>query len=131
MSNLMKAVQWEQSSIWTDRQKDRHRAKLTVTFRNFAKKPKASNDSIRYSRLTCFIYQFNAQFIYSRIIYYIIILDMFRAIPCPSSGCQIVLLQNLVSSLSVSKYSVHRLGADCSEYLLTESDDTRCCNNTI
>jgi len=33
---------------------------------------------------------------------------MFRAIPCPTSGGQIVLLQHLVSSLSVSSYSVHR-----------------------
>ena len=39
---------------------------------------------------------------------------MFRAIPCSSSGGQIVLLQHLVSSLSVSSYSVHRLRADCS-----------------
>jgi hypothetical protein len=67
--------------------------------------------------------------------YYIIILDVFRAIPCSSSGGQIVLLQHLVSSL----YSVHRLRADseesalnrCTEYLLTESADTICCNNTI
>ena len=36
---------------------------------------------------------------------------MFRAIPCSSSGAQIVLLQHLVSSLSVSCYSVHRLRA--------------------
>jgi len=39
---------------------------------------------------------------------------MFRAIPCSSSGAQIVLLQHLVSSLSVSSYSVHRMRADCS-----------------
>ena len=39
---------------------------------------------------------------------------MFRAIPRSSSGGQIVLLQHLVSSLSVSSYSVHRLRADCS-----------------
>ena len=37
---------------------------------------------------------------------------MFRAIPCSSSGGQIVLLQHLVSSLSVSSYSVHQLRAD-------------------
>ena len=42
------------------------------------------------------------------------VLDMFRAIPCSSSGGQIVLLQQLVSSLSVSSYSVHRLRTDCS-----------------
>jgi len=39
---------------------------------------------------------------------------MFRALPCPSSGGQIVLLQNLVSSLSVNGPAVHRLRADCS-----------------
>jgi len=39
---------------------------------------------------------------------------MLRAIPCSSSGGQIVLLQHLVSSLSVSSHSVHRLRADCS-----------------
>ena len=49
-------------------------------------------------------------------IYYIITLDMFRAIPCSSSGGQIVWLQHLVSSLSVSSYSVHRLRADCNIY---------------
>ena len=43
--------------------------------------------------------------------YYIIILDMFQAIPCLSSGGQFVLLQHLVSSLSVSSYSVDRLKA--------------------
>jgi hypothetical protein len=36
---------------------------------------------------------------------------MFRAIPCSSSGGPIVLMQYLVSSLSVSSYSVHRLRA--------------------
>jgi len=42
---------------------------------------------------------------------------MFRASTCPSSGGQIVLSQQMVSSLSVN---------GC-----TESDDTRCCANTI
>jgi len=42
-------------------------------------------------------------------IYYIIILDMFRANPCSSSGGQIVLLQHLVLSLSVRSHSVHQL----------------------
>ena len=48
-------------------------------------------------------YQLNAHFLYSITIYicYIIILNMFRALPCSSSGRQIVLLQHLVSSLSV------------------------------
>jgi hypothetical protein len=39
---------------------------------------------------------------------------MFRAIPCSSSGGHIVLLQHLVSSLSVRSHSVHQLKADCS-----------------
>ena len=39
---------------------------------------------------------------------------MFRAIPCSSSGGQIVFLQHLLSSLSVSSFSLHRLRADCS-----------------
>jgi len=38
---------------------------------------------------------------------------MFRALTCPSSGGQIVLLQHLVSSLSVNGCTVRRLGADC------------------
>jgi len=40
---------------------------------------------------------------------FIAILYMFRAIPCSSSGSQIVLIQHLVSSLPVSDRSVHRL----------------------
>jgi len=36
---------------------------------------------------------------------------MFRAILCSSSGGHIVLLQHLVSSLSVSSRTVHRLRA--------------------
>jgi len=38
---------------------------------------------------------------------------MFRAVPCLSSGGQIVLLQPQVSSLSVNGCTVHRLRADC------------------
>jgi len=37
---------------------------------------------------------------------------MFQAVLCLSSGSQIVLLQNLVSSLSVNGRAVHRLRAD-------------------
>jgi len=48
---------------------------------------------------------------------------MFRAVLCSSSGGKIVLLQHLVSSLSVNRRTVRRLGA--------ESDDARYCNNTI
>ena len=52
---------------------------------------------------------------------------MFRAVPCTSSGGKIVLLQPLVSSLSVNSRTV------CRHALrpFTESDGTRGCNNTI
>jgi len=39
---------------------------------------------------------------------------MFRAVLCSYSGGQIVLLQHLVSSLSVDSRTVRRLTADCS-----------------
>jgi len=39
---------------------------------------------------------------------------MFRAVPCSTEGGQIVLLQPLVSSLSVNGRTVCRLRADCS-----------------
>ena len=53
---------------------------------------------------------------------------VFRAVhvSCSSSGGQIVLIQHLVSSLSVSDRPVL-----CTGWSLTESDDTRCCINTI
>jgi prenyltransferase beta subunit len=54
----------------------------------------------------------------------ILYMCMFRAIYCSSSGGQIILIQHLLSSLSVSDRPVHRRS-------LTESDDTRCCVNTI
>ena len=53
---------------------------------------------------------------------------MFRAVSCSSSGGQMVLIQHLVSSLSVSDRPVHNL---CTGQSLTDSDDTRCCINTI
>ena len=64
---------------------------------------------------------------------------MFRAVPCSSSGGQILLSQHLVSSLSVNGCIVRRLRADSADSALnqhtirqfTESDVTRCCNNTI
>ena len=65
---------------------------------------------------------------------------MFRATSCSSPGGQIVLIQHLVSSLSVSGRPVHRLRENWSDQLslnlctgrpLTESDDTRYCINTI
>ena len=42
---------------------------------------------------------------------------MFRASTCPLSGGRIVLTRHLVSSLSVQPF--------------TESDDARCCDNTV
>jgi hypothetical protein len=61
---------------------------------------------------------------------------MFRAVPCSSSEGQIVLLQPLVSSLSVNGRTVCRLRAESAltwdtVRLFTESDNTRGCNNTI
>ena len=58
---------------------------------------------------------------------------MFRAV-CSSSGGQIVLLQPLVSSLSVNSRTVCWLRAALNQHtvrLFTERDDTRGCNNTI
>ena len=52
---------------------------------------------------------------------------MFRAVPCSSSGGQIILLQPLVSSLSVKGLTVYRRTVRP----FTESDDTRGCNNII
>ena len=86
---------------------------------------------------------------------FITILYMFRAISCSSSGGQIVLIQHLVLSLSLSDSPVHRLRKNCKEILslpvekgwertgkqlflnlrtgrsLIESGNTRCCINTI
>jgi len=52
---------------------------------------------------------------------------MFRAVLCSFSGGQIVLLQDLVTSLSVNGRTVCRHTVRP----FTESDDTRCGNNTI
>ena len=72
---------------------------------------------------------------------YIIILNRFRAVTCSSSGGKIVLLQPLISSLSVNSRTVRRLRADSQPAYCTavyrgsftyfQSDDTRGCNNTI
>ena len=64
---------------------------------------------------------------------------MFRALTCPSSGGKIVFTQHLLSSLSVNGCTVHWLREDSAESALnqctvqpfTESDDNRCCVNTI
>jgi len=63
---------------------------------------------------------------------------MFRAVPCSSSGRKIVLLHQLVSSLSEKRpYSMSvesRLQSALNRHTagpFTESDNTRGCNNTI
>jgi hypothetical protein len=58
---------------------------------------------------------------------------MFRALTCPSSGRQIVLSQNLVSSLSVKGCTDSAESALIQHTVqpFTERDDTRCCENTI
>ena len=60
---------------------------------------------------------------------------MFRALLCSSSGGQIVLVQHLVSSLSLGDCSVHRLREDsrslCTKQSPKEIDDTKCCTNKI
>jgi len=59
---------------------------------------------------------------------------MFRVVLCSSSGRQIVLLQPLVSSLSVNGLTVCRLQPALNRHTVrpfTESDDTRGCNNKI
>jgi len=53
-------------------------------------------------------------FILQQYVCYIMILNMFQAAPCSSSGGQTVLLQPLVSSPSVNSRTVCRLRADCS-----------------
>ena len=53
-------------------------------------------------------------FILQQYVRYTTILNMFRAVRCSSSGGQIVLLQPLVSSVSVNSRTVCRLRADCS-----------------
>ena len=61
---------------------------------------------------------------------------MFRALTCPSSGGQIVLLQRLVSSLSANICTERRLRVDSALNRRTlqtfaESDEFRRFNNTI
>jgi len=80
-----------------------------------------------------FVYQLDAKILYFNTC--IIFLYMFRLILCSSSEGQIVLVQHLVSSHSVGDCSVHRLREStrnlCTEQSPKESDDTRCCTNTI
>ena len=66
---------------------------------------------------------------------FFIFLYVFRTLLCSSSGGQIVLVQHLVSSLSLRDCSVHRLREFsrnlCTEQSPKDSNDTRCCTNTI
>jgi hypothetical protein len=60
---------------------------------------------------------------------------MFRALTCPSSGGKIVFTQHLLSSLSVNSTQVES-GLQsalnlCTVQTFTESEDSRCCVNTI
>jgi len=66
-----------------------------------------NSTAFSYSRLTLANDQLDAQIFNTFIT--ILYMYMFRAISCSSSGGQIVLIQHLVSSLSVSDRPVHRL----------------------
>ena len=72
-------------------------------------------------------YQLDAKILYFNT--FITFLYMFRALLCSSSGGQIVLVQRLVSSLSLGDCSVHRFRESplklCTEQSPKESDDTR------
>ena len=56
---------------------------------------------------------------------------MFRAVPCSSSGEQIVLLQPLVSSLSVNGRTVCRWRADCSNTICPPEDEQGTAQNML
>jgi len=67
---------------------------------------------------------------------FITVLYIFRTTSCSSSGSQIISIQHLVSSLSVSDRPVHRLREKlflnlCTGPPRTESEDTRCCIDKI
>jgi len=68
--------------------------------------------TVHPNKMIVFVYQLDAQILYLNT--FIIFLYMFRALLCSSSGGQIVLVQHLVSSLSLGDCSVHRLREDCS-----------------
>jgi len=67
--------------------------------------------------------------------YNITIIYMFRALLCSSSGGQIVYVQHLVPSLSLSGHTLHWLRENslnqCNIRPLIQSDGTRCCTYTI
>jgi len=85
--------------------------------------------TVHPNTMIVFFYQLDAQILYFNTFF--IFLYMFRALLCSSSGRQIVLVQHLVSSLSLGDCSVHRLRESsrnlCTEQSPKENDDTRCC----
>ena len=85
------------------------------------------------TRMIVFFYQLDAQILYFN--KFIMLIYMFRALLCSSSGGQILLVQHLVSSLSLGDCTVHSLRESsrnlCTEQSPKERDDTRCCTNTI
>jgi len=84
-------------------------------------------------RQNSLFYQLDANILYFNTL--ITFLYMFQALLYSSSGGQIVLVQHLVSLLSLGDCSVHRLRKDflnlCTEQSPKECGDTRCCTNTI
>ena len=80
-----------------------------------------------------FFLQLDTQILYFNT--FIILLYMFRALIMLTFRRATVLVQHLVSSLSLGDSSVHRLPEDsrnlCTELSPKDSDDTRCCTNTI
>jgi len=62
---------------------------------------------------------------------FISVLYMFQAMSCSTSGGQIVLIQHLVSSLSVSGHPVHRLRENCTSSLSTCAPDVHLHRVTI
>jgi len=80
-----------------------------------------------------FFHQLDAQILYFNA--FIILLYMFRALICFSSEGKTLLVQHLLSSLSLGDCSVHRLRESCrnlcTEQSPKDSDDTRCCTNTF
>ena len=95
-----KTIRWEPNCwMWTDGGRT-DVTKLTVTCRNSAKASKNNNNNFsKWTTWRAILLFYNT---------FITVLYMFRATSCSSSGGRIVLIQHLVSSLSVSGSPVHR-----------------------
>jgi len=76
---------------------------------NLSLKANRTRNVVEYFQITKLMHN---SFILQQYVFYITILNMFRAAPCSSSGGQIVLLQPLVSSPCVNSRTVCRLRAD-------------------